>query len=58
MNNKGGSHKNLCVHDVIYIVKGPQRLGKILEMGIHFIEVVGYKLNIQNQSLVYQEQAC
>lgn len=40
MNNKGRSHKILCVHDVIYIVKCSQRLWETLETDTHFIKVV------------------
>lgn len=56
MNNKGRSHQILCVHDVIYIGKKAPRVSETLETVTRLIKVVGYKVNIQNQSLVYQEQ--
>lgn len=56
MNNKGRSHKILCVHDVIYVEKKAPRVSETLETVTRLIKVVGYKVNIQNQSLVYQEQ--
>lgn len=56
MNNKGRNHKILCVHDVIYIEKKAPRVSETLETVTHFIKVEGYKVNIQHQSLVYQEQ--
>lgn len=54
MNNKGRSHKILCVQDVIYVEKKAPRVSETLETVTHLIKVVGYKVNIQNQSLVYQ----